>query len=125
MLILNLFIIITGLILGSFINVLSYRIPKDMPVIFSRSLCPKCKASIPLYRNIPLITYILQKGKCHNCNQLISKQYPLIELITAIIFYFGLKNNWIIEEYILFIWISSILITISTIDQNCKKMFTF
>ncbi len=118
MLILNLFIIIAGLILGSFINVLSYRIPKDMPAIFSRSLCPKCKVPIPLYRNIPLITYILQKGKCHNCNQLISKQYPLIELITAIIFYFGLKNNWIIEEYILFIWISSILITISIIDQK-------
>ena len=61
-LILNLMIIITGLIIGSFINVLSYRIPKDLPIMFSRSICPKCNTLIPLYRNIPIITYILQMG---------------------------------------------------------------
>ena len=62
-------IVVAGLIIGSFINVLSYRIPKDLPVIFSRSICPKCNSLIPLYRNIPMISYILQNGKCHNCNK--------------------------------------------------------
>ena len=53
----NLTIICFGLIIGSFINVLAYRIPQNMPVILSRSKCPKCDISIPLYRNIPIFTY--------------------------------------------------------------------
>ena len=118
MLIVKITVIIIGLILGSFINVLSYRIPKNIPAIFSRYFCPKCNINIPLYRNIPIITYILQRRKCHNCNKTISLQYPIIEFLTASIFYFGLKNNWPIDEYALFIWISSILIAISIIDQK-------
>ncbi len=117
----NITIIVIGLILGSFINVLSYRIPNNMPVILSRSKCPKCNIIIPLYRNIPIITYILQLGKCHNCHKSISFQYPIIELLTALIFYFGLSNNLTNSEYVLFIWCSCILITISIIDL---KTFT-
>jgi len=115
-LILNLTIIATGLILGSFINVLAYRIPKNMSIIFARSLCPQCNNPIPLYRNIPIITYILQKGKCYNCSERISLQYPMIELLTACILYIGFQNNWPIDEYILFIWVSCLLIVISIID---------
>lgn len=117
----NITIIVIGLILGSFINVLSYRIPNNMPVILSRSKCPKCNIIIPLYRNIPIIIYILQLGKCHNCHKSISFQYPIIELFTALIFYFGLSNNLTNSEYVLFIWCSCILITISIIDL---KTFT-
>ncbi len=116
-LIFNITTIVIGLILGSFINVLSYRIPNNMPIVLSRSKCPKCNIIIPLYRNIPLITYILQLGKCHNCHKSISCQYPIIELLTALVFYFGLSNNNLTNsEYILFIWSSCILITISIID---------
>ena len=113
---LNISIVITGLIIGSFINVLSYRLPKNIPIILSRSFCPKCKENIPLYRNIPIITYVLQKGKCHNCTKSISIQYPLIELLTSLVFYFGFINNSG-NEYLLFIWVSSILITIALIDS--------
>ena len=115
-LILNIAIIAIGLILGSFINVLAYRIPKNMPIMLARSLCPKCKSLIPLYRNIPIITYIFQRGKCHNCSERISLQYPMIELLTACILYIGFQNNWPIDEYILFIWVSSLLLVIAIID---------
>jgi len=111
----NFIIIIIGLIVGSFINVLVYRLPKKLPIIFSRSICPKCKSIIPLHRNIPIITYIIQNGKCHKCNESISFNYPLIEFITGFTFFIGI-NNYFIQEYILFLWISSILITISIID---------
>tara|TARA_Y100000996_G_scaffold44830_1_gene30972 strand:+ start:1709 stop:2464 length:756 start_codon:yes stop_codon:yes gene_type:complete len=114
--ILNITVIVIGLILGSFINVLAYRLPNDMPVILSRSQCPKCNTTIPLYRNIPIITYLLQTGKCHNCNQPISLQYPIIEFLTAIVLLLGFNNDWSNNEYILFIWSSCILITISIID---------
>ena len=119
--ILNITVIVIGLILGSFINVLAYRLPNDMPVILSRSQCPKCNITIPLYRNIPIITYLVQTGKCHNCKQPISLQYPIIEFLTAIVLLLGLNNDWPNNEYILFIWSSCILITISIIDY---KTFT-
>jgi len=113
----NLIIIAIGLIIGSFINVLSYRIPKKLPIMFSRSICPKCESLIPLYRNIPIITYILQKRRCHHCNASISIQYPLIELTTSVIFFLGMTNiPQVIGEQILFLWISTLLITISIID---------
>jgi len=73
---------------------------------------------IPLYRNIPIITYIIQKGKCHQCHCPINISYPAIELITAIIFLLGLNNSTSPAEYILFLWISSILISISIIDYK-------
>ena len=114
--ILNITVIVTGLILGSFINVLAYRLPNNMPIILSRSQCPKCNTIIPLYRNIPIITYLVQIGKCHNCKQPISLQYPIIEFLTATVLLFGFNNDWSNSEYILFIWSSCILITISIID---------
>ena len=116
----NITIVTCGLITGSFINVISYRIPKNLPIVFSRSMCPKCNYSIPLYRNIPIITYLLQIGKCYNCNKRISIQYLIIEIITPIIFLLGIKNNSGCEYY-LFLWMSSILIIISLIDY---KTFT-
>ena len=114
----NIAIICVGLIIGSFINVLAYRIPKNMPVILSRSKCPKCDISIPLYRNIPIFTYILQQGKCHSCFKKISLQYPIIELLTAIIFFCGFNIHLNLNEYILFLWVTSLLISIAIIDQK-------
>ena len=83
-----------GLCYGSFINVLIYRLPKKKSIISPRSFCPKCKNSIPLYRNIPVLSFIIQKGKCHNCKRPISISYPLIEITTGII--------WFLFSYIAF-----------------------
>ena len=76
-----------GLCFGSFINVLIYRLPKKKSIIIPRSFCPKCKDPIPLYRNIPILSFIIQKGQCHNCKQAISIEYPLVEVITAFIWF--------------------------------------
>jgi len=56
-----------GTFVGSFFNVVIYRMPRDESIIKPRSHCPACKASIPFYRNIPLVSFILQAGKCANC----------------------------------------------------------
>ncbi|MAV64172.1 MAG: hypothetical protein CMG00_03155 [Candidatus Marinimicrobia bacterium] len=76
---------ITGLCYGSFINVLIYRIPKNISIIKPRSFCTTCKSKIPIFRNIPLVSFIIQKGMCYNCNQKISFRYPLIELLTGLL----------------------------------------
>lgn len=74
-----------GTIIGSFLNVCIYRIPKGESVIFPPSHCPNCKTPIKWHDNIPIISYLLLKGKCRNCGSPISKQYPTVELTTGLL----------------------------------------
>lgn len=76
-----------GLIMGSFLNVCIYRLPRHESIIFPGSHCPHCGATVRPYDNIPVISFLLLQGKCRNCRQQISLQYPLVELLTGLIFY--------------------------------------
>ena len=79
-------IFIFGTIFGSFINVLIYRLPLEMDFIFKSSFCPKCKNKIKWYHNIPILSYIILKGKCYYCKEVISIQYPIVEFLSGIVF---------------------------------------
>jgi prepilin signal peptidase PulO-like enzyme (type II secretory pathway) len=79
------FIFIFGLIIGSFLNCLIFRVYKGESLM-GRSYCPKCKKKISWYDNIPVLSYVFLKGKCRNCSKKISIQYPLVEFITALLF---------------------------------------
>jgi leader peptidase (prepilin peptidase)/N-methyltransferase len=79
-------IFVLGLIFGSFISALSYRLPLNKDFVKDRSRCPKCKNVIAWYDNIPFFSYLLLKGKCRNCHKHISLRYPLTEVITSLIF---------------------------------------
>ena len=78
--------IVLGALWGSFANVCIYRLPENKGVVRGRSSCPKCKNSIKWFDNIPLISFILLKGKCRNCNNPIALQYFIVELIGSISF---------------------------------------
>ena len=82
----NLEFFLIGICIGSFLNVVIYRLPNNISVIKPRSHCPRCKNTIPWRENIPLLSWVLQKGKCAKCNTKISIRYPLIELATGILF---------------------------------------
>ncbi|NIM99724.1 MAG: prepilin peptidase [candidate division Zixibacteria bacterium] len=75
--------ILTGLVLGSFLNVCIYRIPKKESIFLPSSSCPKCGAKIRFYDNIPLLSYVILRGRCRDCKAGISLQYPLIEFLTS------------------------------------------
>lgn len=77
---------IIGLIFGSFYNVVGLRLPNNESIIKPGSHCPKCKHKLSWYENIPVISYILLRGKCKSCKQKISFIYPAIELLTGILF---------------------------------------
>jgi prepilin signal peptidase PulO-like enzyme (type II secretory pathway) len=81
-------ILIIGLIFGSFLNCLVWRLHKEES-IWGRSYCPKCGKQISWYDNIPVLSFVLLKGKCRKCKQKISWQYPVVELITALLFTFS------------------------------------
>lgn len=80
---------ICGLIFGSFYNVVGLRLPKAESIIYPNSYCPYCKKPLSYLDNIPLISYILLKGKCNACHMEISKVYPLVELGTGLLFMYA------------------------------------
>ncbi len=114
---LSLYYFILGTIFGSFLNVVIYRIPNQLSIIQPRSHCPNCKKIIPFYRNIPIISFLIQRGKCNNCNKSISCIYLLTEFIIGIIFLIGFHYFEPIES-ITFILVSSLLYSISIIDYK-------
>ena len=79
------FIFIFGIVIGSFLNVLIYRIPKGESIAYPASKCQSCQTPLKWYHNIPIFSWIFLRGKCGFCGEKISIQYPLIELITGII----------------------------------------
>jgi leader peptidase (prepilin peptidase)/N-methyltransferase len=78
--------VIFGLIIGSFLNAVIYRLPRQVSVSTPRSFCPKCESLIPWYRNIPVISWIMLGGRCGDCRERISIRYPLVELAVAVLF---------------------------------------
>ena len=80
------FAFLFGLAIGSFLNVCIVRIPERKSIVLPASACPKCGAPIRPYVNIPIASYLLLGGKCRNCKERISPMYPLVELLTGVLF---------------------------------------
>ena len=81
-----LLVFVFGAMIGSFLNVCIYRIPRNQSIIFPRSRCSSCRKYIRWYDNIPLLSYILLKGKCRFCNRKIPFRYFIVEFITGLSF---------------------------------------
>jgi len=84
----SLFVFWFGAIIGSFLNVCIYRMPRDISVVMPRSACPNCKAMIPWYWNIPLLSFLWLRGKCGRCKRAISIRYFLVELVSGFSWWF-------------------------------------
>ena len=111
-------IFILGLIVGSFSNVCIYRIPRNESIIYPASHCPKCRSKIKPVDNIPLLSFILLKGRCRNCKSKISIQYPIVELLTGLIYLIIYLIYGLSIQSLIYIILSSALIIIAFIDLN-------
>ena len=79
------FIFIFGILIGSFLNVVIYRIPKGESIVFPASKCQSCEKPLKWYHNVPIFSWLFLRGKCGFCSEKISIQYPIIELTTGVI----------------------------------------
>lgn len=90
-------VFIFGAMIGSFLNVVIYRIPKGESIVFPSSKCQSCQNSLKWWHNIPIFSWLFLRGKCYFCKEKISAQYPIVEFLTGIIFvalYFKLGLVW-------------------------------
>ena len=115
--------IILGACIGSFLNVVVWRLPRDESIVTPRSYCPYCLNLIKWYDNIPIISWLILDKKCRQCNQKISIEYPLVELSTALIFFLSIESQPSIFtdasnlEIVLYGWLLlTILIPLTIID---------
>ena len=114
-------IFIIGMCIGSFLNVCIYRLPESKSIADPpRSICQSCNSHIRFYDNIPVVSYLLLKGRCRHCDAPISFRYPLVEVMSgtvaiSLLFTFGLS----LEGLVYFVFISSLLV-ITFIDIDHK-----
>lgn len=114
--IIYLFIFIFALLIGSFINVVNYRLPKGDSVVYPPSHCPSCNKRLTWWQLVPVMSYIFLRGKCFNCNSKISARYPLIELIFGLSYIYLFYMFGFSVELISSLFLFTILFVGSMID---------
>jgi leader peptidase (prepilin peptidase)/N-methyltransferase len=80
------FVGVVGALIGSFLNVVIHRLPREQSIVFPNSTCPRCSARIKAYDNIPILSFLILRGKCRACGAPISPRYPAVEALTALLF---------------------------------------
>ncbi len=113
---------ILGLILGSFLNVCIYRIPRGKSLVYPPSHCPLCKHRLSPLDNIPLISYILLRGRCRYCGGRISVRYPLVELLTGVFVYFLYLKFGLSTIFLIMLPFVLALIALSFIDFDTQRL---
>jgi leader peptidase (prepilin peptidase) / N-methyltransferase len=105
-----------GLLIGSFLNVVAYRLPRGESLLWPASHCPGCEQPIKPYDNVPVLSWLLLRGKCRNCQTRISPRYPAIEFLTAFAFGAIVVTNGVDKDLIWALPFAAMLIAVAGID---------
>lgn len=108
--------IVFGAMVGSFLNVCISRLPKEESIVYPGSHCPRCGHPIRFYDNIPIVSYLLLKGKCRDCGRSISIQYPVVEAITVLGSLLLFTRYGLSLSYLFYFAFFSALVVITVID---------
>ncbi len=111
---------IGGTVIGSFLNVCIYRLPKNESLIFPGSHCPHCNAPLKFYHNIPVLSYLFLKGKCAFCGAAVSLRYPGIELLSALLSVVLYLNFGFSPKIIFYLFLFYTLLVLSFIDMDTQ-----
>jgi len=110
--------VLLGLVVGSFLNVCIYRLPRDLSIVRPRSRCPSCEGTIRWYDNLPVLSYLLLRGRCRHCGASIPVRYPAVECATALVSWVCFRRFGPGWEYLLYFVYAAALLTVSVIDLD-------
>ncbi|MCK8827969.1 prepilin peptidase [Natroniella acetigena] len=113
---LNILIFIFGLLIGSFLNVVIYRLPAGKSIVFPRSQCSQCQSKLGAKDLIPVFSYLLLGGRCRYCNSRFSLQYPVVEFLTGLLFLLLYQQYSLGSQFLVYSFLLALLIPASVID---------
>jgi leader peptidase (prepilin peptidase)/N-methyltransferase len=105
-----------GLLIGSFLNVVAYRLPRGESLVAPASRCPGCETPIKPWDNVPLLSWIFLRGRCRTCSARISPRYPLVELLTAALFGAVVVARGLSDDLVVLLPFAAMLIAVADID---------
>ncbi len=111
---------VAGLLAGSFLNVVAHRLPRGESLLRPRSRCPGCRAQIAAYDNVPVISWLLLRGRCRHCGEQISPRYPLVEASTALLWALVVATQDDALEVVLGLLLVTALVPITLIDLELR-----
>lgn len=117
-LLLDLYVALVGLVVGSYLNVVIHRLPRRESTVLPRSRCPHCGAKIRAWDNVPLISFLLLRGRCRSCRGPISWRYPLVEATTSALFVLSVERFEVGSECLVAMGFGSLLIVLAGIDYE-------
>lgn len=112
----SILIFLLGNIIGSFLNVCIYRIPRDESIVFPPSHCPHCSTPLKWYNLIPILSFIVQRGRCRYCGEKISPQYLIVETLNGVLYLLLYNKYGFSLDFVFYAIIFSILLIIIIID---------
>ena len=115
-------IFLYGIVIGSFLNVCIYRIPNKENIVTTRSHCMSCGHQLKWYELLPLISFVVQKGKCRECGAKLSVQYPLIEGLNGVLYVITFYINGLTIDSLLYCLLISALLALSVIDERTHEI---
>jgi leader peptidase (prepilin peptidase) / N-methyltransferase len=113
---------VLGLLIGSFLNVVVWRVPRGESVVSPPSHCPRCDAPISPRDNVPLVSWLLLRGKCRHCGEPISARYPAVELLTGAVFgglAARLGPDWALPA---FLYLGAVCVALALIDLDHQRL---
>lgn len=119
----SIYVIVLGLLLGSFFNVCIYRIPRGESIVSPPSHCTNCNNHIKWYDLMPVISYIILKGRCRYCKEHISIRYPAVEFLTALLFFLIFLKFGLTFNLVKFLVLASWLIVVGMIDLDTTDVY--
>ena len=111
-----------GLFVGSFLNVVIYRVPRQESVVTPRSRCPQCETQLAWYDNVPAVSWVALRGRCRTCEARVSVRYPLIELTTAVLFGVMAWRFGPVWELPAFLYLAAVGVALAAIDLDVRRL---
>ncbi|HLL66660.1 MAG TPA: prepilin peptidase [Micromonosporaceae bacterium] len=111
-----------GLAVGSFLNVVIYRVPRDESLLRPGSHCPHCETPIKPWHNVPVLGWLLLRGRCATCRERISARYPLVELGTAALFVAVTARFGLTAELPAYLYLAAIAVALTMIDFDVRRL---